>query len=248
MSNLQANEKKEDHQLGQNHVIDNLWLNFYASEHGVWIMKAQCATLLHQKLKEFKPKHILELGTGVGCSSAIMAFTCSEARIYSVDQRQKCIDIAKQLIPQGLQERIYFRKADVEAVTIPQVNPFVNWSMFKDFDWHNYDFILVDGPGPWLTTVNLGGKAWKTLAELPNADIINLLPKMNPGTIVYVDRRKHATILYDRHLGNYLEKLEDSKYHAIYRRTDKTLKDDFSDYENLDKSLESLNKLNYFNE
>ena len=246
MSNIDSNKQVEEYTLGQNHVIDNLWLLFHSAASGQWVMQAGNAVRLHQKIKEFNPKHILELGTGIGCSTAIMAFTCPEARVYTVDQNQKCIDIAKKLIPETLQERIYFRKADPQIVTIPQVNPLIHWSLYNDFDWHNYDFILIDGPGPWKTRVNIEGKYWPTLAELPNGDVINLLPKMAEGTIIYVDGRKQATILYNRHLQNYLELLEEARGYAIYRRNGKTLKADFSDYENSDTALINLTKGSYF--
>jgi hypothetical protein len=175
-----------------------------------------------------------------------MSFSCPEARIYTVEQNQKCIDIAKKLIPATLQERIYFRKADPVIVTVPQVNPLVHFSMFNDFDWHNYDFIFVDGPSPVKTKVNVGGKYWETLADLPNGDIINLLPKMAEGTIIYVDGRKHSTQLYNRHLGAYLERIEGDKTYEIYKRNGKPLKADFSDYENMDTSLINLTRGKYF--
>ncbi|MEK7112729.1 MAG: hypothetical protein AAB875_05375 [Patescibacteria group bacterium] len=246
MSNIDSNAKIDSYQIGKNHVIENLWLLFHSVEQGQWIMKVSNAVRLHEKLKELNPKHILELGTGIGCSAAIMAMTCPETRIYSVEQNQKCIDIAKKLIPESLQERITFRKATAEVVTIPQVNPLVQWSMYKEFDWIDYDFILVDGPGGWKTNVTLMGKSWPTFAELPNGDLINLLPKMKEGTMVYVDRRKHATILYNRHLQNYLEHIEEDRNYAIYRRNGKQLNADFSNYENSDTSIESLTKGKYF--
>ena len=245
MSNLDANKPIDGYERGQNHVLDNLGLLFQSSEHGQWIMKAGNIVKLHEKLKEFNPKHILELGTGIGCSTAVLAFSCPEASIYTVEQNQKCIDIAKKLIPQTLQERIYFRKADPQAVTVPQVNPFITWSMFNDFDWHGYDFILVDGPGPFKARVD--GK-WDTLADLPNGDIINLLPKMAEGTIIYVDGRKPTTRLYNRHLGNYLERLEEDADYTLYKRTSKQLNSDFSNYENQDTKLDLLTKEHYFDE
>jgi len=243
MSSIDANKREGEYERGQNHVIDNLGLLFQSSEHGQWIMKAGNIVKLHEKLKEFNPKHILELGTGIGCSTAVLAFSCPEASIYTVEQKQKCIDIAKKLIPKGLQERIYFRKADPQAVTVPHVNPFITWSMFNDFDWHDYDFILVDGSGPFKARVD--GR-WDTLADLPNGDVINLLPKMAEGTIVYVDGRKPTTRLYNRHLGNYLELLEEDVTYTIYRRTDKQLNSDFSNYENQDTKLDLLTKEHYF--
>ena len=212
-------------------------------------MKAGQIVRLSETVKKYNPKHILELGTGIGCSTAVLAFS-SEASIYTVEQNQKCIEIAKKLIPATLQERIYFRKATPRVFIAPQVNPYVSWSCFEEFDVlkGGYDFILVDGPGPWMTKVEVGGKEWQTMAELPNGDVLNLLPKMSEGTIVYVDGRKMATSLYNRHLGNYLEYLEGDREYAIYRRTGKQLNQDYSNYENQDVSKDILTKKGYFNE
>lgn len=246
MSNLDANKSEGGYERGLHHVLDNLGLLFQSSEHGNWIMKAGNIVNLHEKIKQFNPKHILELGTGIGCSTAVMAFTCPEATIYTVEQNQKCIDIAKKLIPQTLQERIYFRKATPRVFIAPQVNPYVSWSMYDEFDWHDYDFILVDGCGPFKTKTEVMGKKWETLAELPNGDVLNLLPKLAEGTIVYIDGRKPTKNLYYRHLGNYLEYVESSADYSIFRRTNKQLNADFSNYENMDKSLDNLTKGNYF--
>jgi len=248
MSSIDANKKEGTYERGQNHVLDNLGLLFQSSEHGQWIMKAGNIVKLHEKLKEFNPKHILELGTGIGCSTSVLAFSCPEASVYTVEQKQKCIDIAKKLIPQGLQERIYFRKATPRAFIAPQVNPHVNWSSYDEFDWHGFDFILVDGPGAWMTKVEIEGKEWPTMAELPNGDVLNLLPKMAEGTIVYIDGRKPTRSLYNRHLGNYLEYIDGDATYSIFRRTDKQLNPDFSNYENQDVSRDNLTKGKYFDE
>ena len=254
MSNVDSNTKQQGYQFGQNHVIESLWLTFGKLDEGSWVLKPQEAILLHEKIKEFNPKQILELGTGIGCSTAIMAFSCPQARIYTVEQNQKCIDLAKKLIPTTLQERIYFRLSEPKVTRpINQINPFMMWSIYGDYDWIDYDFIFVDGPGPF--TVNVQGN--QVLAEQPNGDILFLLHKMKPGTIIYVDKRKHATILYDRHLCStyngeeliqkgYLEKLETSPKHTVYQRTDLPLREDFSDFVNMDHSLYELKKGGYF--
>ena len=237
MSNIDANKKEGDYERGLHHVIDNLGLLFQSSEHGQWIMKAGNIVNLHEKIKQFNPKHILELGTGIGCSTAVMAFTCPEASVYTVEQNQKCIDIAKKLIPAGLQERIYFRKANPRVFIAPQVNPLVNWSSYDEFDWHDYDFILVDGPSGFHTKVQIGDKVWSTFADPPNGDIINLLPLMKEGTIIYVDGRKVSTRLYNRHLQNYLERIEGDKTYEIYRRNSVQLNSDFSNFINDDTTV-----------
>ena len=256
MSNIDANTKKGNYQFGQNHVIEGLWLTFHNNAHSVWILKPEEAVILHEKVKEFNPKQILELGTGIGCSTAVMAFSAPEAQIYTVDQSQKCIDLAKTLIPTGLQERIYFRKATPRLTKpIPEVNPFVYWSVYNDYDWIDYDFIFVDGPGPFMATIkDKDGNPYKVLSEQPNGDVLFQLHRIKPGTIIYIDKRKDAVHLYTRHLlsydgkEGYLEQLESTQMHSIYKRTNKPAEPYFKNFENQDLVLYDLNKFGYFNE
>lgn len=249
MSNKDSNITKGGYQFGQNHILESLWHQFNNTSSGQWIMKPEELILLHDKLKLYQPKQILELGTGIGCSTALMAFTCLEAHIYTVENNQKCIDLAKKLIPEKFQERIYFRKAEVGVIK-PQfkINPLVYWSGFGEFDWKHYDFVLIDGPGPFLTQIKEKetGEIWETLAELPNGDIIFFLPLMKEDTIVYVDKRKINVLLYDRHFSHYLDKIDSGPKHTIYKRTAKKLSKDLSDFENSDLAFNELKKHGYF--
>jgi len=114
------------------------------------------------------------------------------------------------MISENLQERMYFKHA-VAGVSTPfyEVNPFINFMGYQDYDWREYDFIIIDGPGPLLATrTDAEGVTWKTLAELPGGDLITLLPKMKEGTIVYIDGRMMMTHLFLRHLQHYLEVVE----------------------------------------
>lgn len=251
MSNINSNIDVGSYQLGQNHIIESIWLKFYNNNHGAWITKVEEAVKLHENLKKYNPKHILELGTGIGCSTEIMAFTCPEASIYTVEQSQKCIDTAKILIGEKMQEQIYFRKANA-GVTNPiyEVNPFQHWLAYDDYDWRNPDFIFVDGPGPIMTEkMNpKTGEIWKCLADLPGADVIYLLPRMKEGTIVYIDHRKLMVMVYRRHLGHYLELVEDTKEYTVFKRNAVPLQNDLSDFVNKDTAYQNLLKNGYFDE
>ena len=74
MSSIDANKREGEYERGLNHVLDNLGLQFLSSEHGKWVMKAGQIVKLSETIKKYDPKHILELGTGIGCSSAVIAF------------------------------------------------------------------------------------------------------------------------------------------------------------------------------
>ena len=196
----------------------------------------------------------MELGTGIGCSTEIMAFTCPNASIYTVEQNEKCIELAKQLISEKSKERIYF-KYSIAGVMYPcfEVNPFINFLAYSTpYDWRNYDFILIDGPGPLMAKRkdNKTNKIWKCLAELPGGDLIFLLSKMQEGTMVYIDKRQVMVNLYRRHLSAYLDLVEKNKDEIIYtlfRRNDKQLNDDLSNFENSDLAYRELRFGGYFN-
>ncbi|MCH7535826.1 MAG: hypothetical protein IH948_08820, partial [Bacteroidetes bacterium] len=108
MSNIDANIKLGKYQMGQNPLVETTWLQFHNTSHSAWIIKVGNAVKLFKKIQELNPKHILELGTGIGCSTSIMASACPEASIYTVESNQKCLDVAKKMIPITFQERIYF--------------------------------------------------------------------------------------------------------------------------------------------
>lgn len=251
MSNIDSNKKIDNYQLGgMNTVVDTIWLKHSNNSQGSWIIKIKEAVRLHEYLKKLQPKHILELGTGIGCSTEIMAFTCPDASIYTLEQSQKCIDVAKTLISEKLQEKIYFKYLPAKITKpIYEVNPFVNWLIYSgEHDWLDYDFILIDGPGPIMVGLKNPdtNEVWKVLAELPGADLIFLLPKIKEGTIIYIDHRSFMIHLFIRHLSYYLEVLESTKEHTIFRRTKELLKEDLSDLKNSDMSYQALLRHGYF--
>lgn len=251
MSNIQSNAKFGEYQLGQNHQIEQLWLKYHALEQGKWIMGIDRVIKLHEYLKELQPKHILELGTGIGCSTEIMAFTCPESSIYTIEQNQKCIDIAKKMIPDSLKERIYFKHSKVAVLKpIYHVNPYVSFSAYvSPFDRMNYDFIFIDGPGPFKAlSKDHNGETWEVLADLPGGDLIDLLSKSNEGTIFYIDGRKQMVNLYLRHLLHYLEVIENGPKHTIFKRNERPLSPDLFDFMNSDMTFKYLKDNKYFDE
>lgn len=248
MSNIDSNKVIDGYTLGQNHVIENLWLHFSRNNEGFWVIGIKEAIQLHSKLKKLQPKHILELGTGIGCSAAIMAFTCPDAHIYTVESNQVCIDLAEKFVPKSLRERITFKKSESRISSpIYEINPFVYWSIYNEYAWIDYDFIFIDGPGPFIAKVPHKDREMSVLAELPGGDVIFLLHNMRGGTIVYVDQRIYQTLLYQRHLSEYLKIVEVGDRYTMFQRTNKALAEDFSDFVNNDKTYNALRIGGYFN-
>ena len=250
MSNIDSNRQFGNYTTGQNHVLETIWLKYKSNQEGTWITKINQIVRLHEYLKKLQPKHILELGTGIGCSTEIMAFACPESSIYTVEQNQKCIDAAKILIPEKLQEQVYFKLAQVGVLKpVYEFNPFTYlMGYITPYDWQNYDFIYVDGPGPFKTfrTHPETKQSWETLVELPCGDVLMFLHLINEGTLIYFDKRHLTTHLYKRHLAHYLEIVEESPEHTIFRRNDRPLKSDFSDFMNSDLYLGVLKEGKYF--
>lgn len=251
MSNADANKKIDGYQMGQSHILETIWLKYKGNSEGLWITKMTQVLRLYEYLKHLQPKHILELGTGIGCSAEIMALACPNTSVYTVEQNQKCIDAAKILIPERLQEQIYFKLSQVGVLKpLYGVNPWINFQAYiTPYDWKDYDFIYIDGPGPFIAykTDPETQEKWESLVELPGGDLILLLNRMNEGTIVYVDGRKQMVSLYKRHLSHYLELLEETMDHTIFRRNARMLKPDFSDFMNSDTYLKVLKDNKYFN-
>ncbi len=252
MSNVDANATFDKYTMGQNHILETIWLKYKSNPEGTWVTKITQVIKLHNYLKELQPKHILELGTGIGCATEIMALACPNTSIYTVEQSPKCIEAAKILIPERIKEQIYFKFSQV-AVLKPlyEVNPYVYFAgYYTPYDWQDYDFIYVDGPGPFKTTaVNpVTNEKWEILVDLPGGDVALFLYRMKEGTIVYVNKRHLMVHLYKRHLAHYLEVIEEDREHTIFRRNGNQLKADFSDFKNSDKQLVNLLENNYFNE
>ena len=252
MSNLDSNKQFGTYTLGQNHIVETVWLKYKNSPEGRWITKINSVVKLYKFLKRVQPKHILELGTGIGCSTEIMAFTCPNASIYTVEQNPKCIKIAKKLIPERFQERIYFKESQVAVLKpIYEVNPFMYWAGYHtSYDWRNYDFIYVDGPGPFVAKrVKQETKEfWEALVDLPGGDIILLLHKMKEGTLIYVESRQLMVHYYERYLKHYLETVEAKREYTVFRRTAESLAPNFSDFKNSDTHYQHLLTNKYFDE
>ena len=250
MSNIDSNKQFGTYTMGQNHVLEGIWLKYKSNPEGTWVTKINQAVRLHEYLKKLQPKHILELGTGIGCSTEIMAFTCPNTSIYTVEQNQKCIDAAKILIPEKLQEQIYFKLAEPTVLKpLYEVNPFIHFMAYKTpYDWQDYDFIYVDGPGPFRSwRIHPETKQrWETLVDLPCGDVMLILHRINEGTLIYFDKRHLTTHLYKRHLMHYLELVEETPEHTVFRRNDRPLKPEFQEFMNSDRNLGILKDNRYF--
>lgn len=182
----------------------NLYRSFASHPEASWIMKPQNAYALYQFVKGHEIKKVLDLGTGIGASASIIALALKEkgaqVDITSIEQSDKCIRLANELIPEPLKNGIDIRKGEV-TVWETDLIPHQKFSIYKGLlnegeNEGEYDFILNDGPAPFLQ-----GDKW---VDLPNGSIIKFLleRKLKPGTSIAWDGRRLALQTVERYFGD----------------------------------------------
>jgi len=137
--------------------LKNLYNSFARHPEGNWIMQPRNAQLLYQFVKQYPIKKVLDLGTGIGCSAAIIALALKEKgetdfHIDSIEQSDKCIKLANELIPEEFKKYITIHKADVVVWQTEKI-PYQYFSIYKKLPEPpegGWDLLLQDGPGPFL--------------------------------------------------------------------------------------------------
>ena len=93
-----------------------------------------CARILEECCARLKPRRILEIGTAVGCSAALMALSCG-AEVDTIDFDEERLKRAKKLWRElGLEGRIHAFCGDVKRI-LPEV-----------IAGKKYGLVFIDGP------------------------------------------------------------------------------------------------------
>lgn len=181
-------------------TLKSLYQHFYSHPEGLWIMRWENVQQLYQFVKEHEVKKVLDLGTGIGCSAAVVAMALEEKGtefyIDSVEQFDKCVKLANELIPEELKKNITIHKVNTLVWQTEKIR-YQYFSIYdSDFKPFDYDLIINDGPGPWQEGDNY--------IDLPNGTISKLLleGKLKPGTFIAWDGRIVALKLLERYFGN----------------------------------------------
>ncbi|WP_283399864.1 O-methyltransferase [Desulfurobacterium pacificum] len=105
----------------------------FAVEEKVPILLPSAAALLELLIKLVKPEKILEIGTGIGYSTIVMAKAFPDAEILTVDSNLKRLKVAKE----------FFKKAGLKNVTVIHSDAF---ELIEDLlaEGEKFDFIFVD--------------------------------------------------------------------------------------------------------
>ena len=222
-----------------------LWEQFATHKEGNWIMRYQNAETFYNFLLRTDVKDFLELGTGIGCSTALFGLAMQDKgvkdyTIHTVEQYEKCVVLAKELIPKETLEHTTIYQRDTTIWETDHA-PYMYSQIFKDLPDVKWDVSLIDGPGPILEERN----GIRYYVDLNNGDMFKLIVegKIKPNAYIVWDGRIGALALIDRYLGEnfYLVqsmKGKDYRFNIIQRK-DNELK-------SADSRLEFMDKQGYF--
>lgn len=170
-------------------TLKNLYNIFASSPEGIWIMQWPNAQSLYDYIKNNNVKRVLDLGTGIGASAAVVSLAFKDKgvedyHIDSIEQYDKCIRIANKLVPEELRKNITFHKAEPTTWNNEKI-PFQYFSVYDVLPEGDYDLIINDGPAPFLSGVE------KHYVDLPNGTIHRLIleDKLKSGTRIIYDGR-----------------------------------------------------------
>lgn len=194
---------------------------FQYSPEGGWTIAADDVLRLYRLVLRSKPEHILELGTGIGFSAAVMALALrrlGRGRIISLEQLPKCIEAARSLIPAELQPLV---RIILAKPTVFRIDRLSRWIYFCGYDWmpaagERFDFVVIDGPAGWFE----GGE----LVSLDSGDLFRLLPALAPGCKIYVDGRRSTVKRIKRYLSRYVRLIARGGTYALFERNEVPLR------------------------
>jgi len=126
-------------------------------------MKWPNAVKLYEFIIENNIKRVLELGLGIGCSTAIMALAFQDKgetnyHIDSIEQFDKCIELAKKMIPEEFLKNITIHKIEPDIWSTEKI-PYQYFSIYEllpESPPEGWDLIVVDGPAPFMIKSNNG--------------------------------------------------------------------------------------------
>lgn len=181
-------------------TLKTLYTLFKSHPEGAWIMQEYNAALLYELVLKHPVKRVLDLGTGIGVSAAVCALAFKDKgetdyQIDSLEQFDKCIKIAQELIPKELQAHLTIHKSSPKIWSYEGI-PYQCFSNYEIVPGGDYDLIINDGPSFWREN--------DSLIDLPNGTVTELLlaGRLKPGTLVAWDGRFSMLQILERYFGS----------------------------------------------
>lgn len=198
-------------------TIEKLHKRFREHEEGRWIISLDDAQRLEEALQGLKPQNALELGTGIGMSTSVIARNVEH--LNTVEQYQKCIETAKELVPTKLQKRITFHYA-YPVVYTPAGFPYLRFNNYSSLPKSEelYDFVFLDGPGPWMQD--------GYYIELPNGDVFQFLNQMRKGAHLFVDSRVSTVQFIASYLSKWVRPVHLDSRMSSFIRTEEPFREE----------------------
>lgn len=200
--------------------LQSLYEYFARQKDGNWIIKPNNAIQLYKFIKENSIRKILDLGTGIGCSASIVSLALKEKNenyhIDTIEQFDKCIELANKIIPPESKENITIHKSETAVWNTDKI-PYQYFSIYDNLpELFDYDLIINDGPSPFMINGDY--------VDLPNGTTIKLLleDKIKPKTFIAYDGRILSLQLLERYFSDnfYLIKPADTSNLTIIQRKD----------------------------
>lgn len=202
--------------LRRHKELYELYMRFVASSERRRIIGTRDAVNLYTLVRARGAKNILEFGTGIGASTAVLALATGNGTVTTLEDSKGCLDISRKLIPPELNARIRYILSPRRAFAVPNIK-YAYFSGYRDLPMGGepYDFVFVDGPDAWVEDGQV--------VNLPNGDLIPMLSSIAPRALIYVDCRKGAARMYEKYLAKYLRIVERGDDHTIFERTGERL-------------------------
>lgn len=146
-----------------------------------WITKKRNVYILRKIIKDYKPKKIVEFGSGIGVSSEnIVDQMSNECEFIGFENNDNCITQAKNRTKK-YNKNIKFIKSKV--VLSRDIIP-IDTLTYEDTEKINYgdvDLVFIDGPSFLLTNEN------KFYSGLVRGDIFKIYNQLKIGCIIIID-------------------------------------------------------------
>jgi len=184
----------------ENFSLKTLYDYYVQRPESKWSLNPLTARYINKFVKENKIKKVLDLGTGIGCSAAITAYTLldkgvEDFEIHTVEQNEKIYKIAQEIMPEKFKKYVKFYLSEPIVWETEKI-PYQYFSIFKELPEIDFDFVFVDGTGPFLLENNL--------IDLPNGDVMKLFleNKIKAGTLIAWDKRLKSIRFLERYFAD----------------------------------------------